>query len=156
MGGKDGVQQYTIEQFNRDYPNEDVCLERLRQRTYPDGSVCEKCGRATKYHRDMGRRSYSCQWCGHHVHPTAGTIFEKTTTPLRLWFYAVYLMASTRGGISAKQLERELGVTYKTAWRMSNKIRAMLQDDPDSPRHTASGKHRGDSGLNGRRNGSER
>jgi len=127
------MQKYTINDFNRDYPDEDACLERLRSRRYPDGSTCEKCERVTKYHRDAGRKSYSCQWCGHHVHPTAGTIFHKSATPLRLWFYAVYLMASTRCGISAKQLERELGVTYKTAWRMFNKIRSMLQDDHDEP-----------------------
>jgi transposase len=127
------MQRYTINDFNRDYPDDAACLERLRQRRYPDGSACEKCGRATKYYRDAGRQSYSCQWCGHHVHPTAGTIFEKTTTPLRLWFHAVYLMAQTRCGISAKQLERTLGVTYKTAWRMFNRIRSMLQDDGDKP-----------------------
>jgi transposase len=75
------------------------------------------------------RRSFSCETCGHHVHPTAGTIFEKSTTPLTLWFYAVYLMAQTRAGISAKQLERELGVTYKTAWRMFHQIRKMMADD---------------------------
>lgn len=127
------MQRYTIEDFNRDYPDENACLERLRRRTYPDGSTCEKCGRVTKYHRDSGRKSYSCQWCGHHVHPTAGTTFHKSSTPLRLWFHAVYLMAQTRCGISAKQLERTLGVTYKTAWRMFNKIRSMLQDDRDEP-----------------------
>jgi len=59
----------------------------------------------------------------------AGTIMEKSATPLRLWFYAMFLMASTRCGISAKQLERELGVTYKTAWRMFKQIRSMLTDD---------------------------
>ena len=60
-----------------------------------------------------------------------GTIFEKSTTSLQLWFYAMFLMASTRCGISAKQLERELGVTYKTAWRMFNKIRNELMNDED-------------------------
>jgi hypothetical protein len=60
-----------------------------------------------------------------------GTIFEKSTTSLQLWFYAMFLMASTRCGISAKQLERELGVTYKTAWRMFNKIRNELMSDED-------------------------
>jgi len=125
------MQRYTINDFNNDYPDEDSCLERLRQRRYPDGSTCEKCGRETKYHRDAGRRSYSCQWCGHHVHPTAGTIFHKSTTPLRSWFHAVFLMAQTRCGISAKQLERTLGVTYKTAWRMFHQIRKMLTDDDD-------------------------
>jgi transposase len=123
------MQRYTIEDFNRDYPDESACLERLRRRRYPDGSACKKCGRATTYYRDTGRRSYSCQWCGHHVHPTAGTIFHKSTTPLRLWFYAVLLMVKTRCGISAKQLERELGVTYKTAWRMFHEIRKMLAED---------------------------
>lgn len=127
------MQRYTIEDFQRDYPDENACLERLKHSRYPDGGTCEKCGKTTKYHRDASRKSYSCQWCGHHVHPTAGTIFHKSATPLRLWFYAVFLMAQTRCGISAKQLERELGVTYKTAWRMFNKIRSMLQDDDDEP-----------------------
>jgi transposase len=125
------MQRYTINDFNCDYPDDAACLERLKNRQYPDGSICEKCGRETKYHRDADRQSYSCQWCGHHVHPTAGTIFHKSTTPLRLWFYAVFKMASTRCGISAKQLERELGVTYKTAWRMFHQIRKMLTDDED-------------------------
>ena len=125
------MQRYTINDFNRDYPDEDACLERLRNRRYPDGRTCEKCQRETKYHCDTGRRSYSCQFCGHHVHPTAGTIFHKSTTSLRLWFYAVFKMGSTHCGISAKQLERELGVTYKTAWRMFHQIRKMLTDDDD-------------------------
>jgi transposase len=127
------MQRYTIEDFHRDYPDENACLERLRRRHYPDGSTCEKCHRPTKYHRDSGRKSYSCQWCGHHVHPTAGTIFHKSSTPLRLWLYAVFLMAQTRCGISAKQLERELGVTYKTAWRMFHEIRKMLAEDDGPP-----------------------
>jgi transposase len=125
------MRKYTIQEFNRNYPDEDACLERLRKRHYPDGSTCEKCRRETKYHRDAGRRSYSCQFCGHHVHPTSGTIFHKSRTPLRLWFYAIFKMASTRCGISVKQLERELGVTYKTAWRMFHQIRKMLTDDDE-------------------------
>ncbi|MGA9558573.1 MAG: IS1595 family transposase, partial [Terriglobales bacterium] len=59
----------------------------------------------------------------------AGTIFEKSSTPLRLWFYAMYLMGSTRCGISAKQIQRETGVTYKTAWRMFRQIRTLLSED---------------------------
>ncbi len=128
------MQRYTINDFNRNYPDEDACLERLKNRRYPDGSTCEKCQRETKYHRDAGRRSYSCQWCGNHVHPTAGTIFHKSTTSLRLWYYAIYKMASTRCGISAKQLERELGVTYKTAWRMCHQVRKYMTSlDSDDP-----------------------
>ena len=64
------------------------------------------------------------------MHPLAGTIFHKSSTSLHLWFFAIHLMTSTRCGVSAKQLERELGVTYKTAWRMFNLIRnkLMVQD----------------------------
>ena len=93
---------------------------------------CPHVGEITKHHRDKKRPSYSCQFCGHRVHPMADTIFENSGTSLRLWFYGIYLMTSTRCGISAKQLERELGVTYKTAWRMFNKIRSLmgLGDDP--------------------------
>jgi transposase-like protein len=63
------------------------------------------------------------------ISPMAGTIMEKSSTPLRLWFYGMFLMASTRCGISAKQLERELGVTYKTAWRIFKQIRSMLAEN---------------------------
>ena len=66
---------------------------------------------------------------GHHFSPMAGTIMEHSSTSMRFWFYAMYLMASTRCGISAKQLGRELGVTYKTAWRMFKQIRSMLTED---------------------------
>ena len=58
----------------------------------------------------------------------AGTIFEHSSTALRLWYYAMYLMASTRCGISAKQIQRETGVTYKTAWRMFKQIRSLLSE----------------------------
>jgi transposase len=88
---------------------------------------CPTCERVTKHHREKNRPSYACQFCGHHEHPLVGTIFENSATSLRLWFYAIYLMSSTRCGISAKQLERELGVTYKTAWRMFHKIRSLLE-----------------------------
>lgn len=79
------------------------------------------------------RPAWDCDSCGYHLHPTAGTIFHKSSTSLQLWFYAMYLMTSTRCGISAKQLERELGVTYKTAWRIANLIRneLMIQDDDE-------------------------
>src|SRR5204863_2071656 len=98
-------------------------------------AYCPKCEapRAFKrYDTDQRRQSWTCTGCGHHLHPTAGTIFHKSSTSLHLWFYAMYLMTSTRCGISAKQIERELGVTYKTAWRMAYLIRnkLMTQDRP--------------------------
>lgn len=126
-------QKYTLKDFEAQFPNDDACLEWLKNYLYPEGIFCETCGRVTKHHKVASRRSYSCDYCGHHVHPTADTIYHKSSTPLRLWFYAIYLMASTRCGISAKRLERELGVTYKTAWRMFKQIRSMLAEDGGEP-----------------------
>jgi transposase len=118
-------------EFMEQFPDDGACLGHLVGRLYPNGIYCPKCERVTKHHRETNRPSYACQYCGHHEHPLVGTIFENSATSLRLWFYAIYLMSSTRCGISAKQLERELGVTYKTAWRMFHKIRSLLdQDDP--------------------------
>jgi transposase len=122
-------------EFMREFPDDAACLEHLwRTRHSPDGThaECPKCERERTFKRyatKQGRQSWTCTGCGHHVHPTAGTIFHKSSTSLHLWFYAMYLMASTRCGISAKQLERELGVNYRTAWRMMNRIRNELMAD---------------------------
>ena len=125
--------RYSLMEFERDFPDDSACLEWLLHHRYPNGVYCPTCERVTKHHRERKRTSYSCQFCGHRVHPMVGTIFENSATSLRLWMYAIYLMTSTRCGISAKQLERELGVTYKTAWRMAKQIRSMLgQDDGET------------------------
>ena len=109
-----------------------------RTRFAPDGetTLCPRCEverRFKRYETAQQRQSWTCTKCGHHLHPTAGTIFHKSSTSLHLWFYAMYLMTSTRCGISAKQLERELGVTYKTAWRMFHLIRHELMTQDDDP-----------------------
>jgi transposase-like protein len=122
------MERFTFKHFESMFPDDAACLEWLRGYLYPDGIYCKLCKRVTLHHRDAKRPSYSCDYCGHHVHPTAGTIFHKSPTSLKTWFHAIYLMASTRCGISAKQIERETGVTYKTAWRMFNRIRTLLQD----------------------------
>jgi transposase len=123
----------TFSRFLELFPDNDACLEYLKDRHCPDGAACPKCEKASKFHRIKGRSAYSCQYCGHHVYPTAGTIFHKSTTSLQLWFWAVYLLSSTRCGISAKQLEREIGVTYKTAHRMFKQIRTLLSDEDEGP-----------------------
>src|SRR5258708_9535202 len=120
-----------ITEFNERFPDDDACLEELKEMRFPGGVTrCEKCEQDRKHYRIEGRPVYSCAFCGSQVSPMAGTIFEKSTTSLRLWFYAMYLMASTRCGISAKQIQRETGVTYKTAWRMFRQIRSLLSE-PD-------------------------
>jgi transposase-like protein len=123
------MNNYTIFDFQRDFPDDATCLDWLRDWRWPDGIQCDTCKRVTKHHRIIKRMSYSCDHCGNHVHPMAGTVYEKTRTPLRIWFHAIFLMASTRCGISAKQLQRETGVTYKTAWRMFRQIRSLLSED---------------------------
>src|SRR6266536_1651246 len=123
------MQKFTIQQFNEMFPDENSCLDFIRDTIYPDGIVCRKCERTTKHHRLTNRKAYSCQECATHVYPLAGTVFAKSRTPLKLWLYAMFLMSSTRCGISAKQMERELGVTYKTAWRMFKQIRSLLAQD---------------------------
>ena len=116
----------TLSRFLELFPSSDACLDYLKERFHPDGASCPKCEKKTKLHRLKSRPAYSCQYCGHQVYPTSGTIFERSTTSLQLWFWAIYLVSSTRGKIPAKQLQREIGVTYKTAWRMLREIRALL------------------------------
>jgi transposase len=128
---------YSFMEFTREFPDDKTCLDWLwRERYAPDGHTthCPKCDKERRFHRVADRPCYDCDTCGHHIHPTAGTIFHKSSTSLQLWFFAMYIMASTRCGVSAKQLERELGVTYKTAWRMFNKIRnELMSDDTEGP-----------------------
>jgi transposase len=123
-------------EFMRECPDDAACLDMLwRERFADDGhhARCPKCERTRKFHRIKARPAYSCDSCGHSLYPLAGTIFHKSSTSLHLWFYAIYIMASTRCGVSAKQLERELGVTYKTAWRMFNLIRNKLMIEDGAP-----------------------
>ena len=123
--------RYTRNDFDRDFPTDDSCLEQIKEQRFPGGvTVCEKCEGPRKHYRVTDRTAYACATCGNHIYPLAGTIFEKSTTSLRIWFQAMYLMGSTRCGISAKQIQRETGVTYKTAWRMFRQIRSLLSE-PD-------------------------
>jgi transposase-like protein len=124
---------FSMMEFEREFPDDAACLEWLKNWLYPDGIHCPKCKKITNHHRIARRPAYACQFCGHHEYPMRGTIFQDSATSLKLWFHAIFLMASTRCGISAKQLERELAVTYKCAWRMFNRVRSML-DEGDGPK----------------------
>lgn len=118
----------TIAQFFKRFPDDEVCLEHLFQVRFGQGFTCPSCDRPSNWYRIKAERAYSCQWCGHHLHPTVGTPFQQTRTPLQFWFYAIYLFTTTRNGVAAKELERQLGVTYKTAWRMADLIRKHMAD----------------------------
>src|SRR5258708_9937867 len=127
MNRKPKMQRFTKKNFDAMFPDDATCLDWLFRRFYPDGMpFCDKCAKKTKHHRVVSRPSYSCDYCGHHVHPTANTIFHKSPTALTTWLYADYLMSSTRCGISAKQIERETRRTSTTAWPIFHQIRSIL------------------------------
>lgn len=124
----------TLREFLAKFPDDETCIEHVFNARYGQGHACPNCARAAKWYRIRATRAYACQWCGWHLHPTAGTLFEDTRTPLQLWFYAIYLFTTSRHGVPAKELQRQLGVTYKTAWRIGHEIRMhMAPVDGDAP-----------------------
>lgn len=114
--------KYTIKDLKQDFPNDDVCLDYIFAKKYPE---------VKGYHRVRNRKCYSHQSTKHQIHPLKDTIFEKSTTPLTLWFHAIFLFASSKNGVSAKELQRQLGVTYKCAWRMAHQIRSLMEQGGD-------------------------
>jgi hypothetical protein len=135
--------KYTRKQFDAEFPNDAACLERLMQVNYGGTEItCPGCGvEKAQFHAMNTRKAYACQECGHHIYPCAGTIFHKSRTPLTLWFFAMYLMTSTRSGVAAKELERALGVTYKTAWRMAHQLRKLMASADHAGPLGGEGKH---------------
>lgn len=124
----------TLRQFQDRFPTEESCLDHLFQVRYGTDFECPGCGRPAKFSRVKARRSYQCQWCAYQVYPTAGTPFDRTRTSLRDWFFVMFQFCTSRNGVAAKEVERQIGVTYKTAWRMCHEIRkymaALDSDDP--------------------------
>jgi transposase-like protein len=118
---------FTFSQFTKFFPTNEACLEEIKRLRFRKGIYCTTCLKITKHYRLKQRNAYSCAFCRNQVYPLVGTIFEKTTTPLRLWFYALLLMTYTKAKISIRQLENELGVTYKTAWRMYHSIKTLME-----------------------------
>lgn len=119
--------QYTFKQFQTEYPDDAACLAKLMEIKHGGTKLyCPACGVLSQFHPMTKRKAFACQSCGHHIFPCAETIFHKSSTPLTKWFFAMYLMTSTRHGVAAKELERQLGVTYKTAWRMAHELRKLM------------------------------
>lgn len=121
------VQPFSVREFFERFPTEESCLEHLMELRYGLRHPCDKCLHVSTFHRLIDRPAYTCAHCGANVHPCAGTIFQDTRTPLRMWFYAIYLFVTTRHGVSGKELQRQLGVTYKTAYRIGIQIRKLME-----------------------------
>jgi transposase len=122
-------QEFKLSNLSYLFPTDEACLEEIKKLKFPRGINCFKCRKLTKHYKLTNRMAYSCEYCRNQVYPLSGTIFEKSTTPLRIWFYAFYLMTNTWGRISIIDLQKELGVTYKTAWSMSKKIKLLMSQN---------------------------
>lgn len=114
-----------ITEFMKLFPNDDACLDHLFRTRFGRDYECTRCGETGKWKKLADMPAYTCQ-CGNHIHPMVGTPFRKSHTPLQKWFYAMYLFTTTRHGVPAKELQRQLSVNYKTAWRMGHEIRKYL------------------------------
>lgn len=122
--------RYTKHDFDAEFPDDDACLDRMFKDRYGDVDTCPSCGViGTKFYRVSGRKCYACEWCGYQLHPLAQTIFHKSSTPLKIWFEAIFLFSVSKNGVAAKELERYFGVTYKTAHRMAKQIRSLMSDE---------------------------
>jgi transposase-like protein len=120
------VQPFSVREFFAEFPDDDACLKQVMEIRYGLSHRCEKCKYVATFHKITGRRSFACSLCGHHVYPCAGTIFQDSRTPLQTWFYAIYLFIATRHGVSGKELQRSIGVTYKCAYRIGMQIRDLM------------------------------
>jgi transposase len=133
---------FTFKQLQEEFQNDSACLKRIMEIQYGgEATHCAACNEHTQFHPMHARRAYACQECGHHIYPCAGTIFHKSSTKLTIWFFAMYLMTSTRHGVAAKEIERQTGVTYKCAWRICHELRKLMES-PDHRGHLGGeGKH---------------
>lgn len=128
------AKQFTVQQFFKRFPDDETCLKHLFETKYGKTMDCPKCGKHGRFSKLTGMPAFQCSWCAYRIHPMVGTPFEKSRTPLQKWFYAMYLFTTSRHGVPAKELERQLGVTYKCAWRMGHEIRKYLgKVDGDGP-----------------------
>lgn len=127
MKSQSASPDFSVREFFKRFPDDEACLDHIFKVRFGERHVCQACGVESTFHRMTERRAWACAACGDHVYPTAGTIFQDTRTPLQIWFYAIYLFVTTRHGVSGKELQRQLGVTYKTAWRIGHKIREQME-----------------------------
>ena len=119
--------KFTIKLFNERFADDSTDLDYLYEQAYGDMPACPHCGIINPgYYRVRSRKCYECKDCGNQIHPLAGTIFHKSSTPLKDWFYVIFLFSVAKNGVSAKEIERHLGVTYKTAWRMAKQVRLLM------------------------------
>ena len=122
--------KYTTKHLRSEFGTDNKCLQFVFDNRYGKKFQCPNCEQKGKFYLIEGRKRFDCV-CGYTVSPLADTIFHKSSTPLTLWFHAIFLFASSRNGVAAKELERQLGVTYKCAWRLAKQIRVLFTQAKD-------------------------
>ena len=121
------MSECTFKEFQAEYPDDPACLAKLMEINFGGTNIhCPGCGALANFSPMGKRRGFACQECGHHVYPCAGTIFRNSSTKLTIWFFAMYLMTSTRHVVAAKEIERQTAVTYKCAWRICHELRKLM------------------------------
>lgn len=121
-------QRLSILNFHKQFPDNETCLHYLFTMLYPNPK-CPACNKTGKYHYRKGTAHYVCQCGNHSISPKNNTIFQHSSTDLVKWFFAIFLMSQSRNGVSAKELERSLDVTYKCAYRIGQQIRKLMKDN---------------------------
>jgi transposase len=121
--------EFSVREFFARFPDDQACLEHIMTVRFGGTLMdCPACGAEGQFHKLRDRRAYACPHCLHQIAPTANTVLHDTRTPLVSWFYAMYLFCTTRHGVSGKELQRQLGVTYKTAYRIGMQIRKLTEN----------------------------
>ena len=124
----------TLREFRERFAAEAACYDYLIQCRWPEGMACPHCG-GREFWRRARRWLHQCRACGFEVSPTAGTLLQDTHMPIREWFWCSYLVATHTPGLSAKQLPRQLGYSYKTAWYMLHRLRRAMVNQARSQLH---------------------
>ena len=123
----------SLTEFQSAFPDEASCAAFLFERRWPDGFVCPACGNARAAALRSRAYTYECYGCGRQTSITAGTAMHRTRLPLTAWFWAAHLMSTRSNGMSARQLEDQLGLTYRTAWLLAQKLRRSMVDPDREP-----------------------
>ena len=123
----------SLTEFQATFPDETSCATFLYERRWPEGFVCPACGAGRAALLKSRAHTYECLDCGRQTSITAGTVMHRSKLPLTVWFWAAHLMATHSNGMSALQFAAQLGITYKTAWLLTQKLRRSMVDPERDP-----------------------